>query len=69
MHTYIYTYKQPGWPKNPQVAWQHLSVNKPSETLHYLTKFYSIRTTIETFTNLKQIFEKKILKKNEMLKI
>ena len=69
MHTYIYTYKQPGLPKNPQVAWQNLSVNKPSETLHYLTRLYSIRTTIETFTNLKQIFEKKILRKNEMLKI
>ena len=39
------------------MAWQHLSVNKPSETLHYLTKLYSIRTTIETFTNLKQIFD------------
>ena len=64
-YTHIYTYKRPGWSKNTQVAWQNLSINKPSETLHYLTKLCSIRITIETFTNLKQIFEKKSWEKTK----
>ena len=33
IYSYIYIYI-PGWPKNTQVAWQHLSADKPSETLH-----------------------------------